>query len=228
MKTRVSVVVPCYNEERHLEGCLRSLAAQTVPPYEVIVVDNNSTDNSVKIAKSHGAKVVHEKRQGIAHARNAGFDAAAGDIIARIDADSVADKGWIEAIITAMNDKTMMTIGGVSYTYELRKVRPLAYAIHRWFNHMHEQRLSGLMVLYGFNQALRKTAWERIAKKLGPAVINEDIEFSIAARELGGVRRVENMIVGNRLTGFLHPRKLWRYWRADGRMAKQLRKEAKR
>lgn len=98
-KPRISVVIPAYNEERYLPHCLASLQKQTHPPLEVIVVDNNSTDKTAEIAKSLGAKVVFEKKQGIAHARDAGFKAVKGEIIARTDADSQVPPDWLEKII---------------------------------------------------------------------------------------------------------------------------------
>ncbi|HEX7964030.1 MAG TPA: glycosyltransferase family A protein, partial [Candidatus Saccharimonadales bacterium] len=92
----VSIVIPAYNEERHLAACLEAIRAQSEPPLEVVVVDNNSTDRTAEIARRYPfVRVVHEERQGIVFARGAGFDAARGDIIARIDADIVLPAGWI-------------------------------------------------------------------------------------------------------------------------------------
>ncbi len=225
MKTRVSVVVPCYNNELQLADCLQSLKGQTVAPHEVIVVDNNCTDGSVAVAKSFGAKVVKETKQGIGYARNKGFNAATGDIIARLDTDSIADKQWIQAIRDAMEDDSVAAAGGVSYTYELRQLPSLAYGIHRWFNTFHERRMGGLVILYGFNVAVRKKVWEQMVDELDEESLNEDIEFSVVARKYGQVVRAEGMIVGNRLREFMSPKKLWRYWKADGKVAKQLRDE---
>lgn len=227
MNTRVSVVVPCYNNELQLADCLQSLKGQTVAPHEVIVVDNNCTDGSVVVAKSFGAKVVKETKQGIGYARNKGFNSATGDIIARLDTDSIADNRWIQAIIKVMNDNSVAAVGGVSYTYELRYLPWLAYAIHRWFNAFHERRLNNLLVLYGFNMAVRRSVWQKMVKQLNESTLNEDIEFSAVAKKFGTVVRAKDMIVGNRLGGFMSPKKLWRYWRADGKMAKQLRAEDK-
>src|SRR5687767_1835934 len=95
-RLRVSLVIPAYNEESHLRACLDAVAAQTVRPFEVIVVDNNSTDTTVAIARSYSfVAVMHESQQGIVYARNAGFNAARGDIIARIDADTHLSPNWI-------------------------------------------------------------------------------------------------------------------------------------
>src|SRR5688500_17107775 len=94
-KLRASVVIPVYNEADSLDLCLSAIAAQTTQPFEVIVVDNNSTDTTAEIAASYPfVRLVYESRQGVVHARNTGFNLAQGDIIARIDADTVIESGW--------------------------------------------------------------------------------------------------------------------------------------
>jgi glycosyltransferase involved in cell wall biosynthesis len=85
----ISIVIPVYNEAERIAACLESIAAQTVTPLEVIVVDNNSTDATVSIARSFPfVRVITAKCQGVIHARNRGFNAARGEIIGRIDADT--------------------------------------------------------------------------------------------------------------------------------------------
>jgi peptidoglycan/xylan/chitin deacetylase (PgdA/CDA1 family) len=95
----VSVVIPAYNEELWLERCIRALQRQqTAVPYEIIVVDNNSTDSTAEIAQRLGVRYVFEPRQGLTFARQAGEDAARGEIVAHTDADSEAPPDWIERI----------------------------------------------------------------------------------------------------------------------------------
>jgi len=96
----ISVVVPAYNEERYLPACLEALQNQTLRPedYEVIVVDNTSTDATAAIARRHGARVVWEPVKGFATARQRGFEEARGEIIASTDADTVVPPLWLERI----------------------------------------------------------------------------------------------------------------------------------
>lgn len=98
-KPTISVVVPAFNEEKYLPRCLLSLKKQTYPPLEIIVVDNNSSDKTAQIAKKFAAKVVFEKKQGMAYARDAGFKMAKGEIIARTDADSEVPPNWLMRIV---------------------------------------------------------------------------------------------------------------------------------
>lgn len=87
----VSVVIPCFNGERHLSAALASALAQTRPAAEILVIDDGSTDGSAALAAAFGppVRVVRQRNQGESVARNRGFDLARGDWIAFLDADDV-------------------------------------------------------------------------------------------------------------------------------------------
>lgn len=94
---KVSVIVPAFNAERYLERCLNSIACQTMPEYECIVVDDGSTDKTGQIADTFAKndsrfKVIHKPNGGVALARQAGVDAAIGIYTIQFDADD-----WVEA-----------------------------------------------------------------------------------------------------------------------------------
>ena len=100
-KLLVSVVVPAYNEEKLLARCLLSLTNQTFPrqDYEVIVVNNASTDKTVQIAEKYADQVIDESQKGLMFARQAGFQAAKGKYILRTDADAFVPFNWIEQVV---------------------------------------------------------------------------------------------------------------------------------
>lgn len=100
MSIRLAVVVPAYNAERTLGDCLRSLEAQNVPPstYEIIVVDDGSSDRTASVAAAFGVRVIRQQNAGAAAARNAGVAAANAPWIAFTDADCVASRGWLKAL----------------------------------------------------------------------------------------------------------------------------------
>jgi glycosyltransferase involved in cell wall biosynthesis len=108
---KVSVAIPAYNEEGFIDKCLRSLKAQTVP-CEIVVCDNNSKDGTAKIAKRLADKVVHEPRQGIAHAFNAACKAATGDLIALTGADCTVPPDWIERFLPYFENKRIIACFG--------------------------------------------------------------------------------------------------------------------
>jgi glycosyltransferase involved in cell wall biosynthesis len=95
----VSVVVPAYNEARHLRRCLRSLRSQTLAPRELIVVDDGSRDETAAIADGLGAIVIRTLHLGPAHARNRGAALARGDILVFVDADIECSPTYLENLI---------------------------------------------------------------------------------------------------------------------------------
>jgi glycosyltransferase involved in cell wall biosynthesis len=85
----VSVIIPAYNEQSCISSCLDSVLDQSVDPatYEVVVVDNHSTDRTAAIAKDRGVRVVSEPRKGYAHALCKGVEESLGQILVFTDAD---------------------------------------------------------------------------------------------------------------------------------------------
>lgn len=112
----VSVVIPTRNEEKALETLLESLKKQTYKRYEIVVVDGGSTDNTAKVAKKYGARLIKEtgKYRSPANARNIGMEEAKGDIIALFDCDSEVNNKFLEEGIKAFSSKEVM---GVSVNY---------------------------------------------------------------------------------------------------------------
>jgi len=110
----VSIIIPVKNEELLIANCLKSLNELNYPKnlYEVIVSDGLSTDNTVKIAKDCGAKVVSNIKQTVAPARNVGFNYSKGDIIAFSDADCVMDKNWLLNALKYFEDESVAGVGG--------------------------------------------------------------------------------------------------------------------
>jgi dolichol-phosphate hexosyltransferase len=99
---RVSVVIPCFNEEHGLRHVLLNMPAYVD---EVVVVDNNSTDETGRVAQELGARVIFEAKQGYGNAYQAGLPAATGDIIATIDGDGTYPSASIAPIIDALIER---------------------------------------------------------------------------------------------------------------------------
>jgi glycosyltransferase involved in cell wall biosynthesis len=105
MTMEFSVIVPVFNAAAYLERCVRALLAQTLPPdrYEIVTIDNNSTDESAAIIESFDrVKLLHESEQGSYAARNRGIREAQGEIVAFTDPDCVPREDWLEQIRLAM------------------------------------------------------------------------------------------------------------------------------
>ncbi len=107
--TLVSVIVPLYNVEAYLPACLDSLCAQTHRDFEVILVDDGSTDGSGAICERYAAadgrfKVVHQQNAGVAAARNAGLDQVRGAYISFVDSDDEVSPRFLETLLGADAD----------------------------------------------------------------------------------------------------------------------------
>lgn len=112
----VSVIVPAYNEERHIKECLESIKAQTYSNLELIVVDDGSTDGTKKIAKYYADKLLSQKHIGPGVARNKGTKVGKGSIFVFIDADMYLDKNYVKYLIKPiLANKTKATFTREEY-----------------------------------------------------------------------------------------------------------------
>jgi glycosyltransferase involved in cell wall biosynthesis len=99
---RFSIVIPCYNEADYVAATLNSLREQTYTgSYEVIVVDNNCTDQTAEIASSLGARVVSEGTRGVCFARQKGTEESTGQIVISADADTTYTREWLSQVDAA-------------------------------------------------------------------------------------------------------------------------------
>jgi glycosyltransferase involved in cell wall biosynthesis len=170
---KISVVIPAYNEEALIKQCLlsvqRSVAAAHLSPneYEIVVVNNASTDKTKEIAQSvAGVRVVDEFKKGITRARQAGFIAARGELIANLDADTLMPEGWITKVLQEFDDRALLALSGPPIYYDLSHFQRalvkmfifVAFCSHL-FNYyvLHK----GAM-LQGGNFVLRRSALEAI------------------------------------------------------------------
>lgn len=157
-----SIVIPAYNEADYISDTIESLEDQTFDGnYEIIVVDNNSTDDTYEIAKKGGVKVVKEKNVGVCWARQKGSEQARGGIIISADADTIYSRGWLEKIDKTFKKRPhLVAIAG-----------PCIFSDAPAWGRIYPKLLFGL-VTFGFktfrktfygsgtNIAFKKSAWE--------------------------------------------------------------------
>ncbi|WP_196810992.1 glycosyltransferase [Arthrobacter sp. 35W] len=204
----VSIVIPAYNEESVIRQCLIAAIYQTIPADEIIVVDNKSTDNTANIVKmiqheypeSPITLIAQTEAQGLIPTRNFGLNHASGDVLGRIDADSVLEPDWVEEV-----QKAFMTTGADAFT------GPVVYYDMplRRFGLKADDKMRQLMLrlakhqyhfLFGSNMAMRRTAWEAIRNETcldERDEMHEDIDLSLhlADHELR-VQYVPSMVSG--------------------------------
>ncbi len=215
--TTLTLIIPAYNEQSRIAECLRSVAAQSVMPDEVIVVDNGSTDRTAEIAANFGfVTVIRETRQGVVFARNAGFDTASSDIIARIDADTSLPRDWVAYIKSFYDnpsnyDKAWVGSARFSNVHLTRLVS--------WTYRVMAFRLNKILVghasLWGSNMAVRQYHWQAVRSQVCmQSDIHEDLDLSMHMSKSGFAVFYDDK--NNRVTAKLRRvyddrRSLWEY-----------------
>ena len=109
---RVSVIVCTYNGSRTIRDCLDGLANLHYPNFEIIVVDDGSTDDTAAVAGEYDVRLIRQENQGLAAARNAGLEAASGEIVAYVDDDAYPDPYWLHYLVDALLTSTHVAVGG--------------------------------------------------------------------------------------------------------------------
>jgi glycosyltransferase involved in cell wall biosynthesis len=200
---RLSFVIPAYNEELYLPGCLESILSQTrdlQDQIEIIVVNNASTDNTRQVALSYpGVRVVDEPHKGLTFARQAGFLASTGSLIANVDSDCRLTPGWVAMVLETFNaEPSLAALSGPLVYYDLTPRQRLlvrvfyvsafaTYAINRWILRV------GSMV-QGGNFVLNRSALEAIGGfNLAISFYGEDTDIARRLNTVGKVRFTFNL-----------------------------------
>lgn len=113
MTPKISVILPIRNEEDKIDQCLNAVYGQTILPYEVIVVDGHSSDNTEKKAKEYPIRFFYEDYRTRSGACQIGIINSEGDYIAFTDADCIPQKYWLENLLKGFNDGVVGVGGGI-------------------------------------------------------------------------------------------------------------------
>ncbi len=217
----LSIVIPARNEEGFLADCLDAIAMQTDPPEEVIVVDNGSWDGTPLIARAYPfVTLLSEPTPGIVPARNKGLNAATGDVLCRIDADSIIDPDWVRAVRTHFAAIGAPCVHGVSGPGEAVidglpwLGRLLGMVVLEFCYYPVSALMAGGPVLVGCNMAITRETWLAIRDNAHPdhRQVHEDLDLSVLIHRAGGsIEHLPRMRIRTRRVQFETPRKLW--WR---------------
>jgi glycosyltransferase involved in cell wall biosynthesis len=175
----VSVIVCCYNEEKHLPACLKSLKNQTHTDFELVVVDDGSNDGTSQIARDFGAKVIKILHSGLPTARNEGVKNASGDIIVFTDADCVVDSKWLEKLVYALKDEEYdAAIGGT-----VKILNPHSTLVK--YLKLMEKNSIKMCLSGGYNMAYRREAIIKLGGFDPNLIRGGDYDFNLRALENG-------------------------------------------
>ena len=182
----VSVVIPHLNQPRALARCLASLSANTVPPDEVIVVDNGSARLPEAICAAHPrVRLAREDTPGPGPARNTGVALARGDILAFIDADCIAAPDWIAALRARMDDPAAMVLGGAVLVAPDDPDRPTALEAYEMvFSYRMDRYLRDRGFTGAGNMVIRRAAWDAVGPFAGIETA-EDVDWCHRATRAG-------------------------------------------
>jgi glycosyltransferase involved in cell wall biosynthesis len=101
---RVSVVIPCFNQAEYVQEAIESALAQSYKNFEVIVVNDGSTDSSLGVIERYPVKFINQPNAGLSRARNAGIEFSNGDLILPLDADDKIDPHYLMKTVPLMSD----------------------------------------------------------------------------------------------------------------------------
>jgi glycosyltransferase involved in cell wall biosynthesis len=199
-KVEISVIIPAYNEEKYIGHCLQSLVWQeTKHKFEVVVIDNNSKDNTKKVAQSFKKKlnirVITEKRQGRGIARWRGFEEAVGDFLFSSDADTVFPPNWIEGFMKYFKDKKVVA------ATSLCDIDDPSQANKVFFKFVLKVTTEGLRMalghycLYGYSYAIRKNIYIKAGKIDKTLNALDDIDLGKRVIKYGKIQLIRDIPV---------------------------------
>lgn len=185
----VSVVIPAYNEEKNIVQTLYSLCNNvSTKSVEIIVVNNNSKDNTEALVSATGVRCVREIKQGITAARNGGLAAAKGKYILNADADSIYPKDWIEEMIKPLdkNENVVSVYGRFSFI-PIGNTGRFTYFFYEYFadfiRKLNKYLKDEAVNVYGFNSGFRREQGLQVDGFNHPQGSNEDGYLALKLRD---------------------------------------------
>ncbi len=186
--TEISVIIPAYNAEASIAGCIRALEDQTLSreSYEIIVVNDGSTDNTGNIARTYGIQVFDQENQGPAVARNEGVKRARGEIIVFTDSDCIADPHFLEEMTLPFSNSSVV---GVKGAYRTRQTGIWARFAQVEFMERYSKlsRSESIDFVDSYAAAFRKMVFTQVGgfDAHFPVANNEDVDLSYKIARLG-------------------------------------------
>jgi len=193
----ISIVIPTYNEEKNIVGCLESLSNQTIPrvEYELIVVDGNSKDRTRELAEPLADMVFIQTSPKVGGARNDGAKASKGEIIVTTDADCIFRQDFLERIKKGFDDDgRIVQLYGTVYPLEGGVKNHAFLTIANWFSRLGYYTRAFYYTL-GCNSSFRREAFFD-AGMYRIIDAGDDLEIAKRMRKIGKVKLDTKLKVG--------------------------------
>ena len=189
---KLSVIIPTRNEELSIKDVLINLRKEIPNGTELIVVDGNSTDKTVAIAKRY-AKVIPNKGRNIASARNTGAKTAKGDILVFVDADTKPTRIFFEKTIKAFQDKQTVCFGGLIMP---TKLNAYEWLLFRTLNVIVQLSVAfGRPAIAGSCVAYRRTSFVKVKGFDEGMAASEDQDLCNRVSKIGRVKFDSSLII---------------------------------
>ncbi|MEK7064987.1 MAG: glycosyltransferase family 2 protein [Patescibacteria group bacterium] len=191
-----SVIIPARNEEKALPDCIDSVKKQVetrhclVSDFEIIIVDNGSVDKTREIAEKRGAKIINEPRNGVGQARKTGAEAATGEFIVNLDADSRLPKDYfLRAAKIFEQEPDLICLGGQIVFYDGSWwLNILRFLFHRPMYYYARLVSGGRVGPLGNNMVFRKSDYQKTAGFDASLRFGEDSDICRKLSKLGKVK----------------------------------------
>lgn len=216
--THFSIIIPTLNEEKHLEDCFKSLAAQNLKGFEVIIVDGGSHDRTIELAMGNGFDILEVERRrphDVSSAKNEGAKHASGDVLFFLDADMMLEPNCLEVMAKVYQEPDVigvacrvLPLGGngiENSMYQLNNLLAWASNLIR----VHE-------LSYFSCHSYRKDCFDKVDGFRNDLLALEDLDLSLRIRGMG------RFIVTPKTTLWASPRRL-RKWSYSGYISKYIK-----
>jgi glycosyltransferase involved in cell wall biosynthesis len=180
-----SVIIPALNAETTLPDLLAALQAQSGvgTPFEIIVVDNGSTDGTVEKARSRGVTVLHQPVRGPSAARNLGLAHARAEIVACADADTIPTRRWLASLLSAFTDAQMIQATGPILGWQPSTGAERFACARNSFDSKNTAHHPRHPFAHGMNVAVPRAAALEIGGWDEAMTSGEDVDFSVRLRK---------------------------------------------
>jgi glycosyltransferase involved in cell wall biosynthesis len=185
---KLTIIVPVYNEKALIAGCLDSLINQTLDKnlYEIIVIDNNSTDLTNRIVTQKGVRIEKELRKGYVHAIRKGVEVSDTEFIAFTDADCRVPPNWAEKILSAFAiSADIVGVGGKLSFYDVPPIVNIIFQLILYLN----------SAMPGNNMAVRREALAQMGGIDSHINLSVDYWLTLKLRKVGRIKVDRSLLV---------------------------------